>query len=97
MRYYIKYTDNGYVQMIGIGPGGTEITQAEYEEQLAIIGQKIELSEKLYRGEIGEADIPTDWLEEIKADVKAMIENDGEYQGDDIDEALAILTGEVSK
>lgn len=96
MRYYIEYAEDGTVQAVGIGPGGTEITQEEYEAQLAIILQKNELTDKLYRGEITQADVPEDWRAEIAAAVEKIIEEQGAYQGSDIDEALAILTGEVS-
>lgn len=96
MRYFIEYADDGNVQAVGIGPGGTEITQEEYEAQLAIILQKNELTDKLYRGEITQADVPEDWRAEIAAAVEKIIEEQGAYQGSDIDEALAILSGEVS-
>ena len=36
MRYY-KIIDNGYILMIGIGNGGEEITEEEYNEILAVI------------------------------------------------------------
>lgn len=96
MRYYIEYMEDGRVQAVGIGPGGTEITKEEYETQLAIILQKNELTDKLYRGEITQADVPEDWRAEIAAAVEQIIEEQGAYQGSDIDEALAILSGEVS-
>lgn len=96
MRYYIEYAEDGTVQAVGIGPGGTEITQEQYESQLAVIMQKNELTDKLYRGEITQADVPEDWRAEIVAAVEKIIEEQGAYQGSDIEEALAILRGEVS-
>lgn len=39
MRYY-KTLDNGYIIAIGIGNGGTEITEQEYAEILAVIRSK---------------------------------------------------------
>lgn len=39
MRYF-KIIDNGYVTAVGTGAGGTEITQAEYEQILAVIHNK---------------------------------------------------------
>lgn len=97
MRYYIEYAQDGTVRAVGIGPaGGTEITQEEYETQLAVILQKNDLTGKLYRGEITQADVPEGWRAEIAAAVEKIIEEQGAYQGSDIDEALAILTGEVS-
>ena len=96
MRYYVEYAQDGTVKAVGIGPGGTEITKEEYETQLAIILQKNDLTGKLYRGEITQADVPEDWRAEIAAAVEQIIEEQGAYQGSDIDEALAILSGEVS-
>ncbi len=96
MRYYIKFAEDGKVYAVGIGPGGTEITQEEYEAQLTIILQKNELTDKLYRGEITQADVPEDWRAEIVAVVEKIIEEQGAYQGDEVDHALAILSGEVS-
>lgn len=96
MRYYIEYAEDGKVQAVGIGPGGTEITKAEYEAQLAVILQKNDLTDKLYRGEITQEDVPEEWRDDIKATVEELIATQGEYQGSDIDEALAILSGEVS-
>lgn len=97
MRYYIEYTEDGRVQAVGIGPGGTEITQAEYEAQLADILQKNDLTDKLYRGEITQADVPEGWRAEIAAAVEKIIEKQGAYQGDEIDHALAILRGDVKE
>ncbi len=37
MRYYKSLTD-GYITAIGTGPGGTEITEAEYNEIKSVIG-----------------------------------------------------------
>lgn len=97
MRYYIEYTQNGTVQAVGIGQGGTEITQAEYKAQLAIILQKNELTDKLYRSEIALEDVQEEWREEIKAAVEELIATQGEYQADEIEEALEILRGDVSE
>lgn len=97
MRYYIEYAEDGKVYAVGIGPGGTEITKEEYETQLAIILQKNELTDKLYRGEITQADVPEDWRAEITANVEKIIEAQGAYQGDEVDHALAILRGDVSE
>ncbi len=97
MRYYIEYAEDGTVQAVGIGPGGTEITKEEYETQLAVILQKNDLTDKLYRGEITQADVPEDWRTEIVAAVEKIIEEQGAYQGDEVDHALAILRGEVSE
>lgn len=97
MRYYIKYTEDGKVHAVGTGLGGTEITQEEYEVQRAIILQKNELTDKLYRGEIALEDVPEEWREEIKSTVEELIATQGEYQADEIEEALEILRGDVSE
>lgn len=44
MRFY-KNTDNGYILTIGTGLGGTEITEAEYNQILNIIHNKPQRTE----------------------------------------------------
>lgn len=39
MRYY-KQISNGYILLIGIGNGGTEITEDEYNEIKSVINNK---------------------------------------------------------
>lgn len=39
MRYY-KREDNNYILSIGIGEGGTEITETEYNEIMSVIQNK---------------------------------------------------------
>lgn len=39
MKYY-KYIDNGYILAVGTGGMGEEITEAEYNEILAVIRNK---------------------------------------------------------
>ena len=97
MRYYVEYAEDGTLKAIGIGPGGTEITWEQYETLLDEIEQKNELTGKLYRGEITQADVPEDWRAEIVAAVEKIIEEQGAYQGDEIDHALARLRGDVSE
>lgn len=97
MRYYAEYAEDGTLKAIGIGPGGTEITREQYETLLGEIEQKNDLTGKLYRGEITQADVPEGWRAEIAAAVEKIIEKQGAYQGDEIDHALAILRGDVSE
>lgn len=97
MRYYARYAGNGILEAIGIGAGGTEITQEQYKTLLGEIEQKNSMIAKLYRGEITQADVPEGWRAEIAAAVEKIIEEQGAYQGDEIDHALAILRGEVSE
>lgn len=96
MRYYAEYAEDGTLQAIGIGPGGTEITREQYDTLLGEIEHKNDLIGKLYRGEITQADVPEGWRAEIVAAVEQIIEQQGAYQGDEIDHALAILRGEAS-
>lgn len=42
MKQYYKYICGGYIVSIGIGGGGTEISEAEYNEILAVIRAKPE-------------------------------------------------------
>ena len=41
--------------------------------------------------------MPEDWRAEIVAAVEKIIEEQGAYQGDEVDHALAILRGDVSE
>ena len=61
MRYYAQYNDSGKLIAIGTGPGGMEITQAEYNSLLTEIREKAALVNKLYSGEITISDVPTEW------------------------------------
>ena len=44
MRFY-KVTNDGYIYLIGIGGGGTEITEEEYNEIMSVIRSKPEGTE----------------------------------------------------
>ena len=95
MRYYAQYNDSGKLISIGTGLGGTEITESEYNALLAEIREKAALVDKLYRGEITIADVPTDWQEEIQRRVDERIAAEGSAEEQDIsaEEALEILLG----
>lgn len=95
VRYYAQYNDSGKLIAIGTGPGGTEITEAEYNTMLAEIREKAALVDKLYSGEITIEDAPADWQEEIKRRVDERIATDGEADQQDIsaEEALDIILG----
>ena len=95
MRYYAQYDDSGKLLAIGTGPGGTEITEAEYNALLSEIREKASLVDKLYSGEITIADVPTDWQEEIQRRVDERIAADGAAEEQDItaEEALDIILG----
>ena len=95
MRYYAQYNDSGKLIAIGTGPGGTEITEAEYNTLLSEIREKAALVDKLYSGEITIADVPTEWQEEIQRRVDERIAAEGAATEQDIpaEEALNIILG----
>ena len=95
MRYYAQYNNSDKLIAIGTGPGGTEITEAEYNALLAEIREKAALVEKLYSGEITIANVPTEWQEEIQRRVDDRIAADGAAAEQDIpaEEALNIILG----
>ena len=65
-RYYCQYSDSGALLAVGTGPGGTEITEAEYNALLSEIREKAALVDKLYNGEITIDAGPVEWQEEIQ-------------------------------
>ena len=95
MRYYAHYNEAGELVIIGTGPGGTEITEGEYNRLLAEIREKAALVDRLYSGEITIDDVPTDWQEEIQRRVDERIAAEGSVEERDIsaEEALDILLG----
>lgn len=92
MRYYAQYSGNKLVA-VGTGPGGTEITEAEYNAILTEIREKAALVGKLYSGEITIDDVQTDWQEEIQRRVNERIAAEGEAAQQDIsgDELLNMI------
>ena len=95
MRYYAQYNDSGKFLAIGIGHGGTEISEAEYNALLAEIREKAALVGKLYSSEITLDDVPADWQEEIQRRVNERITTDGEAAEQPVsgDEFLFMLEG----
>ena len=95
MRYYAQYNDTGKLIAIGTGPGGVEITEAEYNALLAEIREKADLVDKLYSGEIIIDAVPVEWQEEIQRRVDERIAAEGSAEEQDIsaEEALDILLG----
>lgn len=95
MRYYAQYNANGKLTAIGTGPGGTEITEAEYNALLSEIREKADLVDKLYSGEITIDAVPVDWQDEIQRRVDERIAAEGIAEEQDIsaEEALEILLG----
>ena len=95
MRYYAQYNGSGKLIFIGTGPGGTEITEAEYNRLLAEILEKSSLVNQLYNDEITIADVPEDWRAEIQRRVDERIAAEGAAEAQDIpaEEALDIILG----
>ena len=95
MRHYALYDNKNNLVAIGTGPGGTEITEAEYNELLAMIREKAALVDKLYNGEISIDDVPVEWQEEIQRRVDERIAMQGTLEEQDIsaEEALDIIVG----
>ena len=82
MRYYKQLTDN-YIIAIGTGSGGTEITEAEYNEIMAVIQSCPQAEDKGYKLK---ADLT--WEEYDLPPV--VVSDDDELSAD---EALEILLG----
>ena len=95
MRYYAQYNDSGKLLAIGTGPGGTEITEAEYNRLLSEIREKAALVNKLYSGEITIDAVPEEWQDEIQRRVDERIQADGEAENQPIsaEEAMDIILG----
>ncbi|MBP3486105.1 MAG: hypothetical protein J6J81_04610 [Oscillospiraceae bacterium] len=100
MRYYAQYNASGKLLAIGTGPGGTEITESEYNALLSEIREKAALVDRLYSGEITLDEVPADWKEEIQRRVDERIASEGEAgeAADEIDpdeavSAVKILLG----
>lgn len=95
MRYYAQYDDYGKLIAIGTGPGGTEITEAEYNELLTMIREKAALVDRVYNGEIGMDDVPAEWQEEIRRRVDKRVAAEGIFEEQDIsaEEAIDIILG----
>lgn len=94
-RYYVRYKTDGTIYMIGVGIGGTEITESEYNALLSEIREKAALVDRLYSGEITIDDVPTDWQEEIQRRVDERIAAEGEAAEQPVggDEFLSMMEG----
>lgn len=95
MRYYAQYNESGKLIAIGTGPGGVEITEAEYNRFLTEIREKAALVNQLYNGEITIDAVPEQWQEEIRRRVDERIAQQGTAEDQDIsaEEALDIILG----
>ena len=95
MRYNAQYSADNKLIAIGTGPGGTEITEEEYNALLAEIREKAALVDKLYSGEITIDEVPVEWREEIQRRVDERIAAEGAAEEQDLsaEEALNIILG----
>ena len=93
MRYYKRFDASGRMIAIGTGPGGVEITEAEYNSLLAEVREKAAYIDKLYAGEITIDDVPEAWREDVHASVDALKAAEGEAAQQDIsgDELLSMI------
>jgi hypothetical protein len=66
MRYFAVYDENNSLVSVGRGYGGTEITEAEYDELLSMIRKKAAFVNALYNGEITISEVPAEWQAEIQ-------------------------------
>lgn len=94
MRYYKICDDTHFIVAIGTGPGGVEITEAEYNALLAEVREKAAYVEKLYAGKITIDDVPEAWREDVQREVDALKAADEEAaQNISAEEALSIILG----
>lgn len=95
MRRYKQFDDSGALIAIGTGPGGVEITEAEYNALLSEIREKAAYVEKLYTGEITIDDVPEAWREDVQRDVDAIRAAEEEAAQQDItgDEFMSMIEG----
>ena len=82
--YWALYDNSSKLLAVGTGHGGTEITEAEYNELLTMIRTKASLVNQLYNGEITIDNVPTEWQEEIQRRVDERIELEGTLDNQDI-------------
>lgn len=95
MRFFKKIDDaEGHI-ILGIGNGGIEITEDEYNILLEEIRTKAALVDSLYKGEITISDVPADWQAEIQRRVDERIQREGEMEERELsaEETLSILLG----
>ena len=94
MTRYYKQTDGMYILAIGVGAGGTEITEAEYNTLLAEIRSKAQLVDDVYNGVKTLDDVPAEWRDEIQRRVTERQEAEAEPDPEqsEMDDMAAALT-----
>lgn len=96
MKYYAIYDENGNVTAFGTTSAATvngEITEAEYLVLKQVQDEKTEFARQVFTGEITLDDVPEEYREDVAAMVEGMRPEPRPM--DPVDEALAILRGEV--
>ena len=95
MRYYKVTGEGGRVYVVGIGLGGIEISEEEYDRLKSEMHAKSDLADELYWGKIAIEAVPEEWREEVREYVDARIAECGTAEEQDISdsEALAIILG----
>ena len=92
MRHYAQYSENNTLIAIGTGPGGTEITEAEYNTLLAEIRAKTQLVDDVYNGVKTLDDVPAEWRDEIQRRVTERQEAEqAEPEETELEDAIAAL------
>ena len=94
MTRYYKQTDGMYILAVGVGAGGTEITEAEYNTLLAEIRSKAQLVDDVYNGVKTLDDVPAEWRDEIQRRVteRQEAEAEAEPEQSEMDDMAAALT-----
>lgn len=82
MRYYKEYDGNGRIAAVGMGLGGTEISETEYNGFLAEIREKAAFAMRLYKGEITAADVPETWREYARNEADKLSALDAEKEAE---------------
>ena len=92
MRHYAQYNENNTLIAIGTGPGGVEITEAEYNTLLAEIRAKAQLVDDVYNGVKTLDDVPAEWRDEIQRRVTERQEAEqAEPEETELEDAIAAL------
>lgn len=100
MKYFALYDDSGNLLTFGTTTAQTtvgEISQEEYEALKAARSANIEYAQQVVSGTITIDDVPEECREAVAAIVEQMQTPEPEPPASDIDEALAILSGEVTE
>ena len=101
MKYWAIRDENGWVESFGTTESNIqqyEITEAEYKAMEQEVKLLREYVGKVYRDEMSIEDVPESMRDRVSAEVEMMNEAASQPMPmDDIDEALAILRGEVTE